>query len=109
MQLIIHSDNMDISGQLKDDIIQKARSILTNTGKQIRKIKISFRDKKSPKGGLDKQCKVQLVLFGLPSVFVVAHKKNIQYALVKALQNASNILKDSFIKCHKPNIKNVVL
>ncbi|MGK0267660.1 MAG: ribosome-associated translation inhibitor RaiA [Paraglaciecola sp.] len=109
MQLIIHSENMDISDQLKDDIIQKARSILTNTGKQIRKIKIRFCDKKSPQGGLNKQCKVQLVLFGLPSVFVVAHKKNIQYALVKALQNASKILKGSFIKSHKPNIKNVVL
>ncbi len=109
MQLIIHSENMDISDQLKDDIIQKARSILTNTGKQIRKIKISFSHRKRPKGGLDKQCKVQLVLFGLPSVFVVAHKKNIQYALVKALQNASKILKVSFIKSHKPNIKNVVL
>lgn len=102
MQLIIHSENVDISGQFKHDIIQKARSILTNTGKQIRKIKISFSDRRSPKGGLDKQCKVQLVLFGLPSVLVVAHRKNIQHALMKALQNASKILKGGFIKSHQP-------
>jgi fatty acid/phospholipid biosynthesis enzyme len=93
MQLTIEGKDLVICGQLKSKIIRKAQLIATRTGKNIRKIKISFTEIKGPKGGKDKQCKVQVLLFGLPSVLVITHRANIHQALAKALHQASKVLK----------------
>lgn len=101
MQLNIQAQNLNISEQLKEEFNQRVTNIFERTQQKIRKVSIIFSDVNGPKGGEDKQCRVQLVLFGLPTVNVVAKQANLHKALARALSVAKRTLRRRYNKLRK--------
>ncbi|KXI28064.1 hypothetical protein [Paraglaciecola hydrolytica] len=96
MQLTIYSQNLTITGQLKEFFARKVRAIFTKTQEKIRKITINFTSEESPKGVKTILCKVQVVLFGLPSILAVCKHQNMHKASALALSSASLALEKQF-------------
>ncbi|MEP7705058.1 HPF/RaiA family ribosome-associated protein [Paraglaciecola sp. 25GB23A] len=101
MQLNIHAQNLNISEQLKEEFGQRIKGIFDRTQQKIRKVRVIFTDVNGPKGGEDKQCRVQLVLFGLPTVNVVSKQANLHKALAHALSVAKRTLKRRYNKLQR--------
>tara|TARA_R110000868_G_scaffold201832_9_gene449347 strand:- start:387 stop:770 length:384 start_codon:yes stop_codon:yes gene_type:complete len=101
MQLNIQAQNLNISEQLKEKFNQRVTAIFERTQQKIRKVSVIFSDVNGPKGGEDKQCRVQLVLFGLPTVNVVAKQANLHKALARALSVAKRTLRRRYNKLRK--------
>jgi putative sigma-54 modulation protein len=101
MQLNIDAQNLNISEQVKEDMSQRIKDMFARTQQKIRKVSVVFTDINGPKGGADKQCRVQLVLFGLPSVNVVCKQANFHKALARALSAAKRTLKRRFNKLQR--------
>jgi putative sigma-54 modulation protein len=98
MLLTIHAHNQRISSTFKDEMRAKISAVFARSQEKIRKIKVVFSDINGPKGGEDQQCRVQVVLFGLPTVNVVTTQENIHKALAKALSAAQVSLQRRFKK-----------
>lgn len=92
MELNIKFKNMTIAADSKESFKQRVSKVFNRTSDYIRKVTVTLADINGPKGGVDKECKVKLSLFGLPPILVIAKKDNIHHALSEALAKAKTAL-----------------
>ncbi|WP_340676641.1 hypothetical protein [Paraglaciecola sp.] len=96
MQLTIYAQNLTITAHLKEFFARKVKAIFTKTQEKIRKITINFTYMEGPKGVKTILCKVQVVLFGLPSILAVSKHENMHKASAAALCSAHKTLEKQF-------------
>jgi ribosome-associated translation inhibitor RaiA len=96
MQLIVHAQNLTVTAHLKEFFARKVKAIFIKTQEKIRKITINFTYQVGPKGVKNILCKVQVVLFGLPSILAVCKHENMHKASAAALCSAQKILEKRF-------------
>ena len=92
MQISVNSTNLDISEKLNLELNQRIKSTFSRINERIAKVTISLKDINGPKGGNDKECKVQLTVPGLQPVVVASRKDKVGKAISASLRTANQTL-----------------
>lgn len=92
MQLIIHSTNISLSQQVRRRLASQLDGAFSRTGNLIQRVTLTVKDINGPKGGRDKQCKLELSLAGLPAILVEATQDSLLKSFNHVVRRARNIL-----------------
>jgi ribosome-associated translation inhibitor RaiA len=87
--------DVDVSDDTRDSL---RRNLGMNLGKfahSIERVRVRLRDVNGPRGGNDHQCRVKVVLSGLPSVVVDVRKASMQTAIDEAISAATHSVRRS--------------
>lgn len=74
MQFEIHGKDIPITEQLRGHIQRRLSFALERFATQIREVRVSVGDLNGPRGGVDKRCRVAIVL--IPSKTIVIEKRD---------------------------------
>lgn len=81
-----------------DDRAYLRRKLGRKLGKFVRaveRVSVRIRDVNGPKGGVDKACRIKVVLAGLPSVVVEEQHASLQAAMDRAMQRSERAVRRS--------------
>jgi ribosomal subunit interface protein len=88
MNIEIHGRHVELSPTLKAHIEQKLQFSLNRFEQHISKITISLSDVNGPKGGLDKQCTLQVFLVNMNDVVIKDTQATLSLAIDRAIKRA---------------------
>lgn len=92
MHIMLTTRDVSLSPGHRFDIERRLGRLYRKTSDSIRKIKVTFADVNGVKGGVDKQCKIELRLDGERPVLVKSRKNSLEKAFVDALHRANHAL-----------------
>ena len=81
-----------------DDRARLRRKLGAKLGKFVRsveRVSVRLRDVNGPRGGIDKICRIKVVLSGLPSVVVEQQHASLQAAIDRALRRTESAVRRS--------------
>jgi hypothetical protein len=90
--------NIRVEGVRLDDddhsyIRRRLGEKLGKYARLIERVTVRMRDINGPRGGVDIQCRIKLVVSGLPSVVVEQHAARLRPALTRALAGAERAIR----------------
>jgi putative sigma-54 modulation protein len=88
MQFEIHSQNVRISQPLRVHIERRLNFALERFAMRIAKVSVSVGDLNGPKGGIDKRCRVAIVLAPSTMIVMEAQDSNIYVAIDRVADKA---------------------
>ena len=91
MQLFINLKNITLNAKQKALIQKRYAFCFSKFSEVVKKVVIYIEDINGPKGGVDKQCKVQVSLRRGDDVIVTEKQSILNKAIEKALQRSSYI------------------
>jgi len=91
----VRAMGVDVSDDTRDYIRRKLGMRLGKFALSIERVSVRLRDVNGPRGGIDHQCRVKVVLSGLPSVVVDVRKASMQTAIDEAISDATRSVRRS--------------
>lgn len=88
MKIDIRSNNVQIGSAFKSRVKDKIRRLFLRSGSKIENVVISLSDVNGPKGGLDKQCKIQLKIDGAGSILTSSRHQSVYQAFAASMRKA---------------------
>ena len=70
MQIDIRAHGFSLTGALRDYTERRLRFALTRVAGRVRLITVRFFDINGPRGGIDKRCRIRVILNGLAAVVI---------------------------------------
>ena len=90
MQFEIHGKDISITEQLRDHINRRLCFALERFARRIRRVRVGVGDLNGPRGGVDKRCRVTVVL--VPSTMVVIEDRDSNiYAAIDRVADKAGI------------------
>ncbi len=89
MNIDIQSPDFVITESIKRFVINEAEKHLSAVADHVNKVVIHVRDINGPKGGEDKECKVELLMYEMPSIVLKKRSSDAYMAIKKAITRAS--------------------
>jgi len=86
VQISIQTDGFDLSEGLRRRVQGRVAQVLSDNSGRISCIRIGLSDINGPRGGVDKRCRVRLVMPGLREVVVDQVELDMYHAIDKALK-----------------------
>lgn len=100
MHIIFESRNTD-SAQMRDVSIERMRFVLRRLVAIVPRARVQFSDVNGPRGGVDKQCKVELNTASAGKVVIASLASDWRTALERSLSRASHALTRSLQRSQK--------
>jgi hypothetical protein len=102
--------NVRVEGVRLDDddgayIRRRLGEKLGKYARRIERVTVRMRDINGPRGGVDIQCRIKLVVSGLPSVVVEHHAERLRPALTCALAGAERALRRALQRTRRRPIR----
>ena len=88
MQIDIQARNFSLTDALHSHAKRRLRFALTCCDDQIQRVVMRLSDIKGPHGGVDKRCRLQVVLDGLPDVVVEDIEADLYVAIDRVTDRA---------------------
>ncbi|HET7565618.1 MAG TPA: CBS domain-containing protein [Gemmatimonadaceae bacterium] len=85
----IRAMGVDVDADTRAYIRRKLGMKLGKFALSIERVSVRVRDVNGPRGGVDHQCQIKVVLSGLPSVVVDVHQESVQAAIDEAIAAAA--------------------
>jgi CBS domain-containing protein len=101
----IRAMGVDIDGDTREYIRRKLGAKLGRFAMSIERVTARLRDVNGPRGGVDHQCQVKVVLSGLPSVVVESQDGSLQAAIDEAMTAAARGVRKSLQRRRTKPIK----
>jgi putative sigma-54 modulation protein len=92
MQFEIHTKNIRISQPLRVHIERRLNFALERFAMRIAKVCVSVGDLNGPKGGIDKRCRVAIVLVPSTTIVMEAQDSNIYVAIDRVADKAGRCI-----------------
>ena len=92
MKIDIETSGFPLTPALRNHAERRLRSALTCCVQRIRKLAVRLSDVNGPRGGVDKRCRLQVVLVGLPDVVVEDTQADLYVAIDRAADRAGRTL-----------------
>lgn len=89
MNPTIVAKGMKLSRALREYVMRRLRFALNRTQQNINFAIVRITDRNGPKGGIDKQCQIQLSLPGLPVIIVNEKSGDVTAAIDQAAHRAA--------------------
>lgn len=89
----IRVHGVDLSDETRQDIRRKLGRKLGKFATSIERVTVRIRDVNGPRGGIDHECRIKVVLTGLPSVVVAERKADLQRAITEAMNGAARTVR----------------
>ena len=104
--------NIRVEGVRLDDddrtyIRRRLGEKLGKYGRRLERVTVRMRDINGPRGGVDIQCRIKLVVSGLPSVVVEHHAERLRPALTRALAGAERAMRRTLQRRRSRPIRSV--
>ena len=93
MEILIHSNQVELTSRAKLAIKGRVETVLNRLAQYVTCVFVNFEDVNGPKGGIDKQCQVKLLLDTQSPIVVSANEGNPQTAFTLAFAKALAVLK----------------
>ena len=84
MQIDIQTHGFSLTGPLRDYTERRLRFALARAADRVRRITVRFFDINGPRGGIDKRCRIQVMLNGLGGVVIEDTETNLYLAIDRA-------------------------
>jgi len=101
MQIIFESRGLD-GVQMQEHSVKRVRFALRRLSSLVPRARLQFSDVNGPRGGLDKRCRVELNTLDAGAVITTSVAGDWRSALDHALSSATQVLKRSLQRKHKP-------
>ena len=93
MKILIKSSNLSLTNALHSHAERRLRFALTFCDAYVQRIIMRLSDINGPRGGVDKCCRVQVVLEGLPDVVVSDIEADLYVAIDRAANRAGRTVR----------------
>lgn len=88
MRLTIHGRDIIIDETIKTLVMRRLRFALSRFADRIRRVKVVLSDHNGRKGGVDKECRVEIALLGNRTVVVQDFDSQVMSAISSAMSRA---------------------
>lgn len=104
--------NIRVEGVRLDDddrtyIRRRLGEKLGKYGRRLERVTVRMRDINGPRGGVDIQCRIKLVVSGLPSIVVEHHAERLRPALTRALAGAERAMRRTLQRMRTRPIRSI--
>ncbi len=93
MKIDIQAKQLKLGQTFKHNVKVKIRRLFQHNMDQINRIDITVADVNGPKGGPDKECKVNVSVGGGPNILVSTREASAYKAVTQAIKKASQTLR----------------
>jgi putative sigma-54 modulation protein len=100
MQLEIHGNHMTITNQLRGHIERRLGFALERFARRIRRVRVSIGDLNGSRGGVDKRCRVTVVLVH-STMLVLEERDSSMYAAIDRAADKAGMCIGRQLKRHK--------
>lgn len=101
MQIDIQARGLDLTPALRQYAERRLSFALSRAQDHIRNITVRLSDINGPRGGVDKQCQLQVRLDGMPSVVIQNTDENLYAAVDRAADRAGRAVLRQQARQHK--------
>lgn len=101
MKFDIQSRQIELTEELKNHIQRKLHFALCRMEPYITAISVNISDINCPKGGLDKQCGIQICVANMEDILIKDTQTHLYCAIDRAAQRASQALSSQIGRRHK--------
>ncbi len=91
----IRADGPRVNAEDRAYLRRKLGMKLGKFARAVERVSVRIRDVNGPRGGVDKACRIKVVLTGLPSVVVDERRPSLQAAMDRALQRTERAVRRS--------------
>ena len=88
MQIVIQAQHFNLSDALRAHIERRLSFALSCCVYHIQRIVLRLADLNGPRGGIDKRCRIQLMLAGMPDVMIEDTEVDLYLAIDRAVHRA---------------------
>jgi len=92
MKPTIVANGVKLPRVLRDHVVRRLRFALDRTYQSINGVIVRITDENGPKGGIDKQCRIQLRIPGLPPVVVSGKAASVIEAVDVTAHRAAQVI-----------------
>jgi ribosomal subunit interface protein len=86
MKIAIHSPSFNLSAALQAHTIERLRQALAHARHRVRSVTVRLRDLNGPRGGVDKQCGIQVAIDGMGEVVAAERDHDLYAAIARAAE-----------------------
>src|SRR5688572_20251512 len=91
----IRADGPPVNAEDRAYLRRKLGMKLGKFARAVERVSVRIRDVNGPRGGVDKACRIKVVLTGLPSVVIDERRPSLQAAMDGALQRTERAVRRS--------------
>jgi ribosome-associated translation inhibitor RaiA len=92
MQIDINTHRFPLTDALRSHVRRRLHYALSSIDESVQRVVVRLSDVNGPRGGMDKRCRLQLVLAGLPDVIVEDTQADLYVAIDRASDRAGRTL-----------------
>ena len=92
MRIQVQARGFSVTEALRDQAERRLRFALGSLAGQIRSVNVLLDDQNGPRGGVDKRCKLRVVLDTQPAVVIEHLESDVYVAIDRASERASRTL-----------------
>jgi ribosomal subunit interface protein len=92
MQIDINTHRFPLTDALRSHVRRRLHYALSSIDESVQRVVVRLSDVNGPRGGMDKRCRLQLVLAGLPDVIVEDTQADLYAAIDRASDRAGRTL-----------------
>ena len=96
MRIEIRSTGFTTTEALREHVWLRLRSVLSRRADGIQRIVVRLGDENGPKGGIDKRCRLEAVLHGLPLQVAEAEASDLYSAIDAAVKRLGRAMDRTF-------------
>ena len=104
MQVEIRGRGFQVAGVLSTYIQRRLNFALGRLGRRVERVLVWVEDTNGPKGGIDKQCRVAVVVPHSPTAVMEGRGSNFRVAINQAVAKASRYVADRLRQPHWTNL-----
>ena len=98
MLVHLRAQHSILVGAVHRHLEKRVRAALGPTASRVRSVTAEFSDINGPRGGVDKSCRIKVVLSGLPSVYVENQAQAVGRAFDGALADAERAVRKAIAR-----------
>lgn len=91
----IRAVDAPIAAEDRSELRRKLRAKLGKFARTIERVSVRIKDINGPRGGVDKLCRIKVVLSGLPSIVIEQQHTSLQVAVDGALRRTERAVRQS--------------
>jgi ribosomal subunit interface protein len=92
MQIDIQAYDFTLTDAIRYHARRRLRFALSRHDRHVRRVVVRLSDTNGPRGGVDKRCRLQLLLLGLPDVVIEDTETDLYLAIDRAADRAGRTL-----------------
>lgn len=96
MRIEIRSSGFTTTEALREHVRRRLGSVLSRRADGVRRVVVRMSDENGPKGGIDKRCRIEASLLGLPQQVVEAEAGDLYAAIDSASKRLGRAVDRSF-------------